>query len=313
MDQSTVIYRYDGTWEGFLSCVFEAFVRKEEPFCMLPYDEAATMLFEERFVETDMEKAARVERSFEEKISPRAAEMIERGFLTCLENKEVHLLRYIRLGYRAGSRISGLLTVDCVDRIERAVKFLQREAHAMIEFVRFSEYGGVLVSVIEPKNRVLGLMAGHFSDRFPQERLLIWDKTHKEAFLWGNGKKVIAPLEQFEEPTADAREGQFRLLWKRFFDAVAIEERINPACQRTHLPLRYRGQMTEFMMESSFLPEEQARRALKARRAKEAKEADMPPEREALLRLFEKKEEAGEQGEFADFASVRVRKDLTHG
>ena len=35
-------------------------------------------------------------------------------------------------------------------------------------------------------------------------------------------------------------------LWKGFFTAIAIKERSNPDCQRTHLPLHYRDHMPEF-------------------------------------------------------------------
>ena len=286
MDQRTVIYRYDGTYEGFLCCVFEAFVRKEEPFRMLPYDAPEGLLFEERWIDTEPSRAKRVAASLGPKISPRAKEMIERGFLSCLENKEIHLLRYIRLGFSVGSRIFGLMTEECVNRVEKAVKYLEREAHSFVEFLRFSEYEGALVSIIEPKNRVLWLIAGHFCDRFPDEVLLIWDKTHREALLWGGGKRRIVPLDEFVPPEADERERQYRKLWKRFFDAVAIEERTNPACQRNHMPLRYRGQMIEQQMEYSFLGEEAERRRLRARQAREGRESDGLCCREEVLRAL---------------------------
>lgn len=35
-------------------------------------------------------------------------------------------------------------------------------------------------------------------------------------------------------------------LWKGFFTAIAIKERSNPDCQRTHLPLHYQNHMPEF-------------------------------------------------------------------
>ena len=247
--------------------------RGEEPFSMAPYDAPEGMLFEERWIETDREKARRVARSLGPKISPWAESRVRLGFLTCLEKKEIWLLRYLRLGFSVGKRIEKMLTDETVRQVEKAVKTLEREAHAMIEFLRFSEYGGALVAVIEPKNRVLSLLAGHFCDRFPDEVLLIWDKTHKEALLWGEGKRVIGPMEEFVPPEASEEEWQFRRLWKRFFDAVAIEERTNPACQRNHMPLRYRTQMIEQQMPCSFPEEEAKRRQLRARRAQEGVEA----------------------------------------
>ena len=39
-DRTTVMYYYDGTYNGFLSCVFESFAEKETPAAILPVDEA---------------------------------------------------------------------------------------------------------------------------------------------------------------------------------------------------------------------------------------------------------------------------------
>ena len=46
---------------------------------------------------------------------------------------------------------------------------------------------------------------------------------------------------------AGEREREFRELWRRYFKTIAIEGRLNPKCQSTHMPKRYRHVMTEFM------------------------------------------------------------------
>lgn len=38
-------------------------------------------------------------------------------------------------------------------------------------------------------------------------------------------------------------------LWCEFFETIGIEERKNPKCQRTMMPLWYRKHMTEFLEE----------------------------------------------------------------
>ena len=50
-------------------------------------------------------------------------------------------------------------------------------------------------------------------------------------------------------------EEQFKNLWKVFFEAIAIQERKNPICQRTHLPIHFRQDMTEFQKKSSLTVE----------------------------------------------------------
>ena len=100
---------------------------------------------------------------------------------------------------------------------------------------------------IEPKNRVLPLLAPHFAQRYPMERLALYDRTHREIFLSDRGRWKILPAEDFRMGPAGAGERAYRELWRSYFQAIAIEGRINPKCQNTHLPKRYRHVMTEFL------------------------------------------------------------------
>ena len=53
----------------------------------------------------------------------------------------------------------------------------------------------------------------------------------------------------------DETEAKYRLLWKRFYDTIAIRERENPRCRMTNMPKRYWGTMTEFQDASYFIPQ----------------------------------------------------------
>ena len=48
-----VAYRYDGSFDGFLCCVFESYVRREVPVQILPEEEAQVSLYPEKWIETD--------------------------------------------------------------------------------------------------------------------------------------------------------------------------------------------------------------------------------------------------------------------
>ena len=105
----------------------------------------------------------------------------------------------------------------------------------------------MLGAEIEPKNRVLPLLRGYFCGRYGNERFFIYDRTHRELLFYVDGKSRIAAVEGFQPTLPGGEELQFRALWKRFFETVAIRERENPRCQNTFLPKRYRGTMTEFL------------------------------------------------------------------
>ena len=56
-----MIYLYDGSFEGLLTCVFEAYASKTADISIIPQkDHTPSFLEEERVIETDMEKFRRV-------------------------------------------------------------------------------------------------------------------------------------------------------------------------------------------------------------------------------------------------------------
>ena len=246
MSWRPVCYDYDGTFPGFLTCVFDSYAHREEPMCFLAPEDGEYPLWECRRVDTDRVKAGRVYRSIPKRMSTPAARLVYRAFLTCLPQRELHMWHFLRYGYEKGPEIMRDLADQRVYTLNRAVHHLEQEAHLYTGFVRFSDYEGVLIGEIEPKNRVLPLLRGHFVGRYNAERLILHDRTHREALVYQPGRSAIVPLEELSLGPAEEGERRCRALWRRFFDTVAIEGRYNPRCQNTHLPKRYRGMMTEF-------------------------------------------------------------------
>ena len=247
-----VIYRYDGTFEGFLCCVFDSYVYKEYPAQFQDEDHLAPSLFPARWVETDERHARRVLVSLQ-KIDPYARELVVKGFFTCVPEREQIIYRFIRALYDIGKPLLRRLSDDAVLPLRKAVRHLDGEVHLLKGFVRFSEFEGMLAGEIRPKTRVLPLLRGHFCDRMYNEVFLLYDRTHKEALVHRPGQWAIIPLGSFRMAAPSAEEAQYRRLWKRFFDTIEIKERHNPRKQMSDLPKRYRGMMTEFQDEAYFL------------------------------------------------------------
>ena len=244
--RTDIVYRYDGTLDGMMCCVFESYEKKELPSAILAPEDGQLSLFETREIPTDPLRAARVLRSIPARISQDALELTEQAMLTCLPDRERHILSFLRLGFQKGPGVMDMLHDDAVAPILNAVAYLGREAHLYKGFVRFTQNAGVLASVIEPKNRVLKLIAPHFIDRYPNDAFIVFDRTHREAIVSQNGRGRIVPLEALELPEPDDPERAVRALWRRFHTAIGISPRKNYVCQRSHLPLRYRRVMTEF-------------------------------------------------------------------
>ncbi len=258
LDRTALIYRYDGTQDGLLCCIYEAMKKREQPMMILSAREMQSMLFEDRFIETDPAVARRVADGIRGRISQDALTMVGRALLTHLPGKEIHLLDVLRRAFREGPGLLSNLSDPQVNKLDRAITFLEREAHLLTGFIRFRESGGVLTAVIEPKNQVLPLLVPHFEDRFRQETFLIHDRTHGEALVHraagahGRGETRIVPVEAFEQAPPGAQEQAFQRLWRAFFRTIAVEGRENPVCQRTLMPKRYWAQMTEHQPEGAW-------------------------------------------------------------
>ena len=210
------VYLYDGSFDGFLSCVFDSYVYHEEPLHFWDQDSREPTLFSTRDIPTDPAHAERVRIGLG-RISPEALWLVIRGFLTCAPDREVILFRFIRRLMVRGRPLLRQLTDDTVFPLRKAVRHLEGEVHLLKGFVRFSDFEGLLAGEIRPKNRVLPLLRPHFCDRMYNET-------------------------------------QYRRLWKRFYDTVEIRERHNPKLRRTHMPQRYWETMTEFQGEDYFRP-----------------------------------------------------------
>ncbi len=244
-----IVYRYDGSWAGFLTCVFESYVNHEEPMDFLTLNDPTVTLWPEREVTTHPAHAQRVSRGLEKKTSARFRHQMERAFLTCLEDRDRILYGLIRRGFSEGDRVRLDLADPAMAKVTLALAKMWTEWDHLKGFVRFSDLDGVLVGEIEPKNRVLPLLAPHFAARLNGERVVLYDRTHQEAFLAENFRWTILPVEEFSMGPAGEEERQWRRLWKQFFQTLSIQERTNPKCQSIHLPKRYRHVMTEFMEE----------------------------------------------------------------
>ena len=241
-------YRYDGTFAGFLTCAWDALEGGTEPSAFLLPGDGAT-LWEERQVAADQGRARRLYAALSRRVSPAFQKLIARGFLTCLAEKELALLTLIRRGLREGDRVRLDLSDPVMARVNLALTKMWTEWDHLKGFVRFSELDGVLVGEIEPKNRVLPLLAPHFAARYSGERLALYDRTHHEIFLSDRGRWKLLPAEDFRMGPAGSGERACRAMWRRYYDTIAIEGRTNPKCQSTHLPKRYHHVMTEFMTE----------------------------------------------------------------
>ena len=247
-DWTNIIYLYDGSFDGFLCCVFESYATHEIPDDIIPdHLFVQEVLWGTRQIETDGGHAERVLHKLNDILGKNGLRLIRCAFLYGLPGKEKALLRFIRF-----SLVHGKAALNMLGRKETAAvydmeKAVLNEAHLLKGFLRFSDYHGALLGTIQPKHYVLPLLKRHFAERYPEEYFIIFDQSHKMALLYRPYTSRIILVDSFEPPSeTSCPERQFRRLWQEYYDAIAIKQRKNPRCRMTHMPRRFWACMTEF-------------------------------------------------------------------
>lgn len=248
-------YRSDGSFEGLLCCVFESYTRREWPAELLEPD--AATLFPIRDIAAVPAHADRVWRSLV-RMGGEVCGWIRDGWNSCAAGRERVIFDFIRAAYQYGSAVTDLLSEHSTAALFRLVRAQRNEAHLLIEFARFSDFGGALVCVIDPKSIVLAEMGAHFSARFPEETFMIFDRTHGLALFYRPYASVIRPVDDLTLPPADDTERRFRDLWRHYYRSIAVEGRYNPKCRMTHMAKRFWANMPELDYETGVLRAEEA-------------------------------------------------------
>lgn len=248
-DRPTVVYRYDGTLEGLLCCLFASYEHREMPHAVLLADGPET-LWPCREIATDTARARRVWQAIPSRISATARDFTREGFLTCLPEKELHLLRFLRMGFHYGPRVMNMQACDTLTALRQAIRHLYFEYSHLQGFLRFSVHSGGMTATIAPKNYQLPLLGPHFAARFSSERFLIFDETHRAAFFYEPYRYEILPMDAFTPPAAGEEERFYQALWQRFYHIAAVEGRYNPRLRMTHMAKRYWAHLVEHPEES---------------------------------------------------------------
>jgi len=241
-----VDYLYDGTFEGFLCCVYAHYYEEKANGIFSREQYQATLLGPVREVQTDESKTAKVYDAIENKISPYDLQRIYRVFLSGIEGKETKLLRYIIFGFKHGPKIRLLHGEQIVLDVQQIEQKVTREIHRLMGLIRFTALkGDILYTPIEPDHDVCEFLAKHFCDRFKNDPFIIHDKKRSKALIASGGDWYISEFTSESLPAFSEGENDYQKLWKKYFDIIAIKERTNPRCQKNFMPVRYWKNLTE--------------------------------------------------------------------
>lgn len=241
-----MILVYDGSFEGFLSLVYDVYYEKLTPikiYKTLPNE----IIFEEiKDIQTSKENSIKVLDAIKSKFPKDIVQKILNIFMCDTREFELNLLEYIIIGFKEAKQLFNI-NIPCVFYLNNLEKELFKNVHKMYAFIRFEELeDGSLYGKIESKFNLIYFLGRHFLKRFNNQNFIIHDINRKLAFVKIEDNYSIQEVAYFDEPIYSSNEQKFQKLWKSFFSGVTIKERINPKLQRQMVPLIYRTYMSEF-------------------------------------------------------------------
>ena len=237
-------YYYDGTMEGLLSVVFDAYLEREKIAEVGPDPIQPSLNPQDIYIETDQNKADRVESYIRENISSSFFEELKICFLSCNPQKDYVIVQTIYQLMKFGKKFLNSMD-EHVFEFQRLVKQVMKERHRYLGLLRFREMKDkTLFATIEPKNNVLPILLFHFKKRLPKERFAIYDKTRKLIAYYDLKEFQIFKI---HEPMSDLSDEElyYSELWKTFHRSISISERQNKRLQQSQMPKYYQKHLIE--------------------------------------------------------------------
>ncbi len=257
------VYVFDGTMDGLLTAVFDTFDRHEQPDSLLTTGDALPLFCEQVYeVVTDEAKAQRVWAGLEKQLSREGLRLIAVGWLSEMHELNNPLYHYICKAFRQEAKAPSIernfADSDVLEVTNIARKVLHEQLR-MKQFMRFQKAkDGTYLAVVSPDHNVLPLVIDHFADRFNDQPWLIYDAhRHYGYYYEGRGHPVHITFENEADIPFSLADGKLRDdvlssddqllqdLWRTYFKAICIRERINPRKQLNDMPRRYWKYMTE--------------------------------------------------------------------
>lgn len=257
-----LVYTFDRTLDGLLSAIFDAFSLRQQPEALVGKGEPLPLFCSEvHEVQTADDRAQRVWAGLEKRVSKEAMKFITMSYLSESPELDMPLFHYIYKvflqpeGARSIERNFSDSDVLAVTNMARRVVY---ERLRMMQFLRFQKAkDGTYLGVVSPDHNVLPLVVEHFKDRFGDQPWLIFDAKRHYGFYYDQHEVARITFQdtdtlpfsldtgQLNEDLLSEDDKLFQELWRTYFKAICIRQRLNPKKQQNDMPRRYWKYMTE--------------------------------------------------------------------
>lgn len=249
------IFFYDKTWDGLLNAVFDAFNQNFFPEKLLAIGDIAPMFTETTHtVVTEEKHSQRVWTALQKKLPKNACNMLMYVWLSELEGSDELLFRYICKTFATTQKIAYNFGDADILEVEKIARKVGHEAQYIKQFVRFQKAADhIFFAPIRPLYNALPLTIHHFTDRFADQQWVIYDVRRQYGYYYDlhNTREITFTNDdhllsgQLDESLMAEDEKLFQDLWKGYFKAITIKQRINPRLHKKNMPVRFWQHLTE--------------------------------------------------------------------
>ena len=253
------VYTFDSTLDGLLTAVFDAYALHQQPEELVREGDVLPLFCDEvHHVVTADDKAGRVWTGLEKRLSREAVKLITVSWLSELAELNTPLFHYIYKVFCHDQSIERNFADPDVLYVTNTARRVLHEQLRMKQFIRFQKAkDGTYLAVVSPDNNVLSLIIDHFSDRFNDQPWLIYDAKRHYGYYYDTKAVIRITFEDKSAIPFDLETGKlsdellsendqlFQELWRTYFKAICIRERLNPRKQLNDMPRRYWKYMTE--------------------------------------------------------------------
>ncbi len=246
----SMVYTYDGTFEGLLTAIFECYSRKEQPADIAPEKGWQGDMFAKKHeVLSNAKKADRVWNGAQKKLSARNSHLLFHAFLSEETGIEMKIYRFLRRLFEENINIETDFGDPDVLSITQTSQKVKKEAMRMLQFARFQHTtNGLYFCGTEPIYDVIPLAVGQLRKRFADQYWLVYDLKRNYGVLYNGDKleEVAISHKEFNsmngkvnENVLGERETFYQELWRSYYTNINIKERKNLRLQRQHMPKRF--------------------------------------------------------------------------
>jgi len=239
--ESKLAYLYDGSFEGILTAIYHAYYDEDDPVAILPdWEEGSNFLYTYKKIETDPNKWGKVYEAVVNKISHSAIKRIFNVYLSEYDDSGIIILRYLKSGFKIGSKIDDYQTNSAVRDLEEIYHKVRIEVHRFLGLARFKQLqNGIFYCQIEPDHNIIALMAPHFVSRIPSERWIIHDISRGVAVFYDTREWTIRFIDKPEGIVLNENEESYQDMWREYYKSATIQSRRNIRQKKSYMPVRY--------------------------------------------------------------------------